>query len=345
MADSEDREDSPEGETVPADAGAADGADGGGGSTPGPWWRRRWVLVTAAGVVVAGAVAAAVAFTGGGQKRAINHPASTTTTTAPPPGPACPLTGTPSSGSVPQRPALAVKVDNYPDARPQSGLDKADIVFEEPVEGGITRYVAVFQCQQPTLVGPIRSARFPDVAILDELSKPIFVHVGGINPILALINQANAYNEDLFYNGSLAIHPPGRYAPYDTYINSADVWKQHASDTSPPQPIFTYSSAPATGTATASVHIPFSSTSDETWTWNSPSKRWLLAYSGVPDKLQGGGRVSAANVVVLTVQVAYGPWVENSEGGLEVRVDPTSGGTRTNIWQGTADLLVVPELG
>ena len=54
------------------------------------------------------------------------------------------------------RPALAFKVDNYPNARPWSGIDKADIVFEEPVEGFITRLVAVFQCQQAPLVGPIR---------------------------------------------------------------------------------------------------------------------------------------------------------------------------------------------
>ncbi len=70
---------------------------------------------------------------------------TTTTSTTPPPD--CPLTGAPApNGSVPQRPALAVKIDNYPAARPhQAGMDKADIVFEEPVEGGITRYAAVFQ--------------------------------------------------------------------------------------------------------------------------------------------------------------------------------------------------------
>src|SRR5580698_834968 len=115
---------------------------------------------------------------------AVKDPA-TTTTTAPPTD--CPLTGAPAPpGGVPQRPALAVKVDNYPDARPQSGLDQADIVFDEPVEGGITRFAAVFQCQSPTLVGPIRSARAVDLQIMDQLSKPILVHVGGINPVLAM---------------------------------------------------------------------------------------------------------------------------------------------------------------
>ena len=79
---------------------------------------------------------------------ALKPKSTTTTTTTTAPAPPCPLTGLPApNGSVPQRPAMAVKIDNYPAGRPQSGLDKADIVFEEPVEGGITRYAAVFQCR------------------------------------------------------------------------------------------------------------------------------------------------------------------------------------------------------
>ena len=83
--------------------------------------------------------------------------ASTTTTTK---APVCALTGAPSPlGAIPQRTAIGAKIDNYQDARPQSGLDKTDIVFEEPVEGGITRYNAIFQCDNADSIGPIRSAR------------------------------------------------------------------------------------------------------------------------------------------------------------------------------------------
>src|SRR5580704_18895149 len=114
---------------------------------------------------------------------------TTTTSTAPPP--ACPLTGAPApNGTVPQRPAMAVKIDNYPAGRPQSGLDKADIVYEEPVEGGITRFAAVFQCQDAGLIGPARSARNIDIGILGQLGNPLLAHVGGINPVLANINAS-----------------------------------------------------------------------------------------------------------------------------------------------------------
>ena len=79
-------------------------------------------------------------------KKAVKKPTTTTTAAV-----LCPLTGTPAPGNVvPQRPAVGVKIDNYSAARPQSGIDAADIVFEEPVEGGITRFNAVFQCQNST---------------------------------------------------------------------------------------------------------------------------------------------------------------------------------------------------
>src|SRR5579862_5676604 len=157
-------------------------------------------------------------------------------------GPACPLTGRtpPGGGEVPKRPALAFKVDNYPDARPQSGLDKADIVFEEPVEGLITRFVAVFQCQPATLIGPVRSARAVDVQILDQLNHPLFFHVGGIDPVLSMIASANDDNLDLGYHSSIVTHPAGRYAPYDTYMSTAGGWSLAPADTTPPEPLFTY---------------------------------------------------------------------------------------------------------
>ena len=92
---------------------------------------------------------------------------------------------------------MAVKIDNYPAGRPQSGLDKADIIFEEPVEGGITRFAAVFQCQSSALIGPVRSARNIDIGILGQLGTPLLAHVGGINPVLANIDASPIVNVDI----------------------------------------------------------------------------------------------------------------------------------------------------
>ncbi len=246
---------------------------------------------------------------------------TTTTSTAPPPP--CPLSGEPPAlGAVPGRPALAVKIDNYPAARPQSGLDKADVIFEEPVEGGITRYVAVFQCQNASLVGPIRSARNIDIGIAGQLGTPLLAHVGGIDPVIADIDASPLVDVDIGSSESLEIHPAGRVAPYDTYSTTAIMWGTHPTMTTPPQPLFDFSTTvPAGGTPVSTVNIDFSGTSDVTWKWNPVTSTFQRFYGIMPDTLADGTQNAASNVIVQYVQISYGPWLENSEGGLEVQAD------------------------
>ena len=228
-------------------------------------------------VVVLGGVVIALFTISGSRAAAVKNPelvVHTPATAAPPPQPSCPLTGTPAPGGVvPARPALGVKIGNYPGDRPSSALNNADIVFEEPVEGGITRLVAVFQCQAPSLVGDLRSARQPDSGILSQLSDPLFVHAGGIPPVLSLMSESPLIDKDLYQGGNLSaiILQPGRVAPYSIFVNTASLWAFDPGDVTPPAPIFQYSNALPAGTAAGSgarVHIPFSGTSDVTWTWN-----------------------------------------------------------------------------
>lgn len=90
-----------------------------------------------------------------------------------------PLTGLPNQdASTLDRPALVVKIDNHPSARPQLGINQADIIFEENVEK-LTRYAAVFHSQGSDPVGPIRSGRFQDINLVGSLNKPLFVWSGG----------------------------------------------------------------------------------------------------------------------------------------------------------------------
>ncbi|HVC71259.1 MAG TPA: DUF3048 domain-containing protein [Acidimicrobiales bacterium] len=292
------------------------------------WWasmNRGWLIAIVAAVVVLAGAGVALAVTSGTTKKPQASPPRDRTGAATfipaPTGPACPLTGQPApGGQVPKRPALAFKVDNYPDARPQSGLTGADVIFEEPVEGGITRLVAVFQCQDAQLVGPIRSARAIDVPILDQLSKPLLVHAGGINPVIALLNSGNLINDDVFTHAGIVQHPPGRQAPYDTYASTSAAWALNPFDTTPPAPLYTYSNTVPAGTAVSSVHIRFTSTNDNLWTWSPITGEWLLSIGSLPaNTANGGGRIAATNIVVQTVHITYGPWLENSEGGLEVQ--------------------------
>ncbi len=303
--------------------------------------RSTWmVAVVCAAVLLAGAgVSLGLALESHSEVHAATPPrhSSAPAPTTTPTGPPCPLSGLPAGGGqVPRHPALAVKIDNYPAARPQSGLDKADIVFEEPVEGGITRLVAVFQCQSAGLIGPIRSARAVDASILDELSKPIFVHVGGIAPVLSIVRHANDFDENINNVGPPSQNPRGRYAPYDTYISTSAGWGLEPSDTTPPAPIFTYSPTTPSGTPANSVHIPYSQTNDVSWTWNSSSGLWELSYGGVPATVANGGQIGVANIVIEKVHVTYGPWAENSQGALEVQSQLTGSGQLTVLRNGIA---------
>ena len=283
---------------------------------PGRRPRARWLGL----VGVVGALVLAGCSSPAAKKAAVaTTTAAPTTSTATPV--TCPLTGEPAPGNVvPARPALAVKVDNYVAARPQTGLDKADMIFEEPVEGGITRFVAIFQCQNAPLVGPVRSARNIDIGILTQFGAPLLVHVGGIDPVIANIDASPLINMDLGNYGQIIQTVPGRVAPYATYTSTAAVWALKAGDTTAPAPVFTFSSTvPGGGTPVASVAIPFSSNSNVVWQYDAATKQFLRFYGTSPDMLSTGVQNAAANVVVQTVNVTYGPWLENEEGGLEVQ--------------------------
>jgi hypothetical protein len=92
-----------------------------------------------------------------------------------------PLTGEPiaSEDEIPNRPAMAVKIDNIGRARPQSGLNEADIVIEEIINDGATRFAAVFHSQEVDVLGPVRSGRYPDIQLLEAFDRPLFVWSGG----------------------------------------------------------------------------------------------------------------------------------------------------------------------
>jgi hypothetical protein len=222
--------------------------------------------------------------------------------------------------SVPQRPALAVKVDNYVQARPQSGLDDADIVFEEPVEGGITRYVAIFQCEEAPTVGPIRSARNIDIGILGQFGHPLLASMGGIEPVLGNIANSPIIENDLLTDSSVVQNPPGRYPPYDTYAATSALWDLQPTKHTPPSPVFGFSATPPAGTPATSISIAYPY-SDVVWNYDPTTMQYLRFYGPFPDLLADATPNSAANVIVQVVQVTYGPWVENDLGALEVQAN------------------------
>lgn len=272
--------------------------------------------------------------------------------------PTCPLTGlAPPGGTVPSRPALAVKVPNDDGgARPQVGLDGADLIYEEPVEGGITRFVAVFQCQDAGRIEPVRSARESDPQILEQLGKPIFAHAGQSAPVgLAIAAAASAGSLiDASYSGTAYAgdfhRDSSRAAPDNLYTSTAELYKTAGPGAGvPPTPVFPYFSATSTVTATvapsppvepgtvpgATLYAPFSGPAfNPTWTWVPAKGRYLRSYGGKPALLAGGAQISAANVIVQQVSVT-----------LTQYVDAAGNHTNTLGLTGTGATAIVCRLG
>jgi hypothetical protein len=237
---------------------------------------------------------------------------------AAPPKPAtCPLTGQPApGGKAPHRIALAIKIGNEPAARPQSGLDDADIVFEEPIEGAITRLLAVYQCRDSAKVGPVRSTRWIDDQLLPMFGHPAFAFAGGINPDEDLVRATHLVDLN-FTIASDAFHrSTDRTAPDNLFTNTAALWGKAGSG-GPPSPVFSYSSAAATGRAVSSVTVAYSSYYSSGWRWESGTWVWYVNGAANPDA--SGSPVTVTNVVILDVRTVPGPYVEDSTGNHGVR--------------------------
>jgi len=234
----------------------------------------------------------------------------------------CPLTGTPAPGGVvPKRPALGVKIGNDPGSRPQSGLLDADIVYDEMAEGGITRYLAIFQCHEAPVLGPTRSVRWDDWHVLASYGHPILAFSGGIEQW----DEAVASQTWLFdANGSVMptaaayYRTSTRVPPWNYYTSSRALWALDRSHQPPPAQ-FVYSVLPPAGAVrAASVTIAnFDTTgaglTDLTWTWSPTLKVWLRSYGGARDVEASGEQLRAANVVVEIVTARPGPYAESSD--------------------------------
>jgi DUF3048 family protein len=221
-------------------------------------------------------------------------------TTTDPTSEPCPLTGVVPSEGTPDRPVLAIKVEESSDARPQVGLDAADIVVEQPVEGNLTRLIAIFHCRDAERVGPVRSARFMDAAFLPQFGSPLFGYAGGAFQTKDRIKQADIV--DLSYTIAVSAfeRDPSRPMPHNLYTSTDALYEAGGDRGGDPVPAFTYSRRTGKGTRATSIHLPYNPLiADISWEWDRGSKRWLRSIGGEPAVLEDGSRISARNVVVL----------------------------------------------
>ena len=274
--------------------------------------RRGKVAVALAGVVgLTGVSVGALALTGHAPTP-LQQAFNSVTGHAEAPPPECPLTGRDApGGKIPHRPALAVKIENLPEARPQAGLDRADIVYEEPVEGGITRFIAVYQCGDAAKVGPVRSGRTTDPEILVQYGKPPLAYSGGANLVRKAIDRAGLTDVSEPEAPQAYTRDPARVAPHDLFSTTAHLWAAAKLKTGAPDPVFTYSEQLSLkAKRVTDVHLPFSSYSDVHWAWSKKDHVWLRSHGTEPHLLTTGEQVQATNVVIQVVNVVPGEIID-----------------------------------
>ncbi|HEX4778720.1 MAG TPA: DUF3048 domain-containing protein [Acidimicrobiia bacterium] len=259
------------------------------------------VLVAVLGVV------GAAACGGGSGKHASKRSASAPSTTLAAP-PVAPLTGLPDpSGQAAHRAALGVKIENTPQARPQSGLDVADVVYDEVVDGGITRFLAIFQSTGTDPVGPIRSVRPIDPSLVWPVGG-IFAYSGGVASEVKAINAAPVLALDEDAAGTAMFRVSSRRSPHNLYGHPDKLWARGGKPV-PPPPLFQYLPAGAVfaGQPVASFTVDESPdrSYDPTYTWDAASRTWKRAYGSRPFTMTDGSQIAPANVVVQ--QTAYSP--------------------------------------
>ena len=233
----------------------------------------------------------------------------TTTTAAP--APVYPLTGLPAvDPAIAGRPALVVKIDNASGARPQTGFNAADIVFEEIVNDNLTRFALVFQSGGSDPVGPIRSGRLQDIDLFSAYGHPLFAWSGGNRTVTDAIHQSALI--DVGPNFARVYYRSGdRSAPHNLYSNTSALYTMTPFGAGPPQQQFKYRSPgePVGGIPAHGVGIALDSINAE-WEWDPAIGLYMRTMEGRPHNDAGSGRISTDNVIVLGVD--YAPGVSGS---------------------------------
>ena len=236
-------------------------------------------------------------------------PSYTSTYETPAPVVIAPLTGELIPAGTAVNPSLAAKIDNHKAARPQVGLDRTDIVFEELVEGGLTRYVAIWQSDIPDEIGPVRSIRPMDPDIISAFGG-IVCYSGGQQRFVALMQAAPVFNAihgqkataNTFYRTKT------KAAPHNVLVKASIVVGEHPELPAPNQQFAFSLDTPSStafkdGTPASALNLVFSRATAPSWTFDPALGKYLRAQLGVVDLDSNGAQLSATNVIALRVDV------------------------------------------
>lgn len=312
------------------------------------WFKQHklWLMVASGAVVViAGGAFAYVKLYHKTAATPTPQPVKKVAVVTPPPAPIlAPLTGVPTTAAVAAQPVFGVVIENSPEARPQSGLSQAGVVYETLAEGGITRFLAIFQDQQPTNLGPVRSLRPYFVDWAQEYNNAPVAHAGGSAEALALVPQVGFKSMNGLTYGAFFHRTGDRYAPHNLYTSTASLislMQRYNWVTPPGFTLWKYKADSPMATPThPSVTITFSYplfTSKYVYNAACDCYDRFLAGAAHVDR-NSNKQIQAKNVVVIVVQTAYdakGHALDSTIGSGKAYVF-TDGGATVGTWKKTA---------
>ncbi|MFZ9581191.1 MAG: DUF3048 domain-containing protein [Ilumatobacteraceae bacterium] len=233
----------------------------------------------------------------------------TTTTTIP--VPVMPLTGLPVvDEAAAVRPAIAAKIDNHPGARPQSGLNNADIVYEENVEKW-TRFAVVFHSNGSDPVGPLRSGRTQDIDLLTSLNRPLLLWSGGNASVTTAINKSELVNmsASAASNGGGFFRSSDKKAPHNLYSKTSNIWALDAGrgGTPPPQFIYRPANSIVGGVDVVGLKLTMDGSMRAAWQWDAASSKFLRFHDSKVHSDADGNQVAFDNVVVIVCEYKVSP--------------------------------------
>jgi Protein of unknown function (DUF3048) N-terminal domain/Protein of unknown function (DUF3048) C-terminal domain len=210
-----------------------------------------------------------------------------------------PLTGRPTTAG---HPVLAVKIDNVGPARPQTGLTGADVIYVEPVEGGLSRILAVFSSTLPPRVGPVRSARESDIALLAQYGRVGLAFSGANQGVLAAVRGADLVELSPDRAASAYSRRGPHRAPHNLYADPAALLRKGTGVAAAKDVGFRFGSLPSGGAPTTGTVLRYPAASTG-FTWSKTRRRWNVSLDGRAAATTDGGRLAPATVVVQHTRV------------------------------------------
>jgi hypothetical protein len=208
------------------------------------------------------------------------------------------------------RPVLAVKIDGLLEAEPQAGLDAADVVYDEPVEGGLAWYLAIFQCGNPPRIGPVREARPVDPDLLSLYGSALFATAGGPQPVMDQVRATpGVVVLDSLTHGPAYSRDTGRTAPHNLFADPAklraDAGGRSLKPLAAPSPQFDFSGPPAQAASPTpkGTSLTFKLGSEVSYRYDAASNAYLRSENGQPQLAASGSQIRVVNVVVLWVKI------------------------------------------